>query len=64
MHRRTQPVLIAKSPTEQEAQLSMATMRTAGVVALALMACGLLLLSTTCQAGGAASNPLVRTLQA
>lgn len=38
-------------------------MRTAGVAALALMACGLLL-STTCQAGGVASNPLVRTLQA
>jgi hypothetical protein len=32
--------------------------------ALLLMACGLLMLSTTCQAGGIDENPRVRALRA
>jgi hypothetical protein len=48
--------------TKQEQQKNMPSMRPAAMGALVLMACGLLLLSTRCQAGGVDQNPRVRPL--
>jgi hypothetical protein len=60
----TQLTLTAATLPSKQEETRMASMRPTAMQAVVLMACGLLMLSTTCQAGGIDENPRVSALLA